>query len=101
MGEQDVERVFLVDLAVHLDLHPAITHDRLEDALDFTALANLARAMVAGPSKNLMETLTAELAQAILTEFPRVDQVRVRVAKPHPTGLDAEQEAVEISLGRT
>ncbi len=30
----------------------------------------------------------------------RSDEVRVRVEKPHPEGLDAESEAVELTIAR-
>ena len=100
-GEQEQERPFLVDVALRCDLRAAVATDQLTATLDFAALAATVRAVVAGPSRTLLERLAFEVAQALLQHFPEVTVVRVRVAKPEPPGLDAREEAVELELGRT
>ena len=38
------------------------------------------------------------VADVVLHEYPRVEAVRLRIAKPEPPGLDAAEESVEVSL---
>lgn len=100
-GEQDVEQPFMVDLAVRLaDLRPAADADDLQATVDLAALAATAREIVAGPSRAILETVTLEIVRAILERFPPVAAVRVRLAKLDPPGLEATEEAIEITLDR-
>lgn len=97
-GEQEAERVFLVDVAIHLDLGPAAATDDLAAAVDFAALADTVRGVVADRPRTLLEALALAIAQAVVQQFVAADRARVRVAKPQPPGLDATEEAVEIEL---
>ena len=99
-AEQATERVFVVDVAIHLDLGPAAATDSLAVAVDFAALADAVRRVVADRPRTLLEALAVTIAQAILEGFVAADGARVRVAKPQPPGLDAAEEAVEIELRR-
>ncbi len=99
-GEQDRERIFVVDVAVRADLRGPAESDALTDALDFAALAAAAREVVAGRSRALLEALALDLAVTILGRFAAVEAVRVRLAKPDPPGLDALDEAVALTLER-
>ena len=47
-----------------------------------------------------VERIAGDVARAILARFPRVSDTRVKVTKPHPAGLGADAESVEISLRR-
>ena len=100
-GEQDQVRVFLVDLGVRTDVAAAARSDRLEEALDVAALAQMAREVVAGPPHSLLEHLALDLARTLLQRFPSIEQARVHVSKPDPPGLDADREAVELTLSRS
>ena len=99
-GEQDVERVFLVDVEVNLDIGPAARSDDLAAALDFALLAALIRRAVASPPRALLEAVVYDAARAVLEAFPTVDAVRVRIVKPNPQGLAAAEESAEVSLRR-
>lgn len=99
-SEQQVQRVFLVDLAVRADLLRASETDALADALDFAALAGAIREIVGGPPRALLEAVAADVARTILARFPPVGVVRVRLEKPNPPGLGAAAEGVELTLRR-
>lgn len=99
-GEQDVARLFLVDVAVKLDIGAPARSDQLGDALDFAALAAAVRGEVGGQPRTLLERVAFDVAQTILRRFPPADAVRVRLAKPDPPGLDAAEEAVALELAR-
>jgi dihydroneopterin aldolase len=95
-----VESVFLVDLSVGLDLAPAARSDDLAGAVDLAALAATVREVVGGASRVLLETVVLAIAEVVLERFPALEEVRVRVRVPEPPGLDAAEEAIEVTLGR-
>lgn len=55
--------------------------DRIEDTVDYRAVAALVREISEGRQFQLLEALAAALADALLIRFP-ADAVRVRVRKP-------------------
>ena len=72
---------FVIDLTVWVDLAVAAASDDLADTLDYGALAQRAAGIVAGPPRNLIETVSAEIAEEVMTD-PRVHAVEVVVHKP-------------------
>ena len=103
-GTTDEERArvqdYLVDVVVRTDLAGAVRADELASALDISALATTVRAAVAERPRALVERITFDVARNVLARFPAVSEARVRVLKPHPHGLDADGEAVELVLRR-
>lgn len=84
-GVFDHERVegqdFVVDITVWMDLAAAAASDRLSDTYDYGVLAQRAAEIVAGPPRNLIETVAAEIAEGVMTD-ERVHAVEVVVHKP-------------------
>lgn len=72
---------FVVDITVWIDLAAAAASDDLVDTLDYGVLAQRAADVVAGPPRNLIETVAAEIADATMTD-ERVHAVEVVVHKP-------------------
>jgi dihydroneopterin aldolase len=72
---------FIVDVTVWIDLAAAAASDDLVDTLDYGVLAQRAADIVAGPPRNLIETVAAEIADATMTD-ERVHAVEVVVHKP-------------------
>ena len=98
--ERAREQDYLVDVVVRADLADAVRADDLASALDIGSLATVVRAAVAEKPRALVERITFDVARNVLARFPAVSETRVRVLKPHPNGLDAEGEAVELVLRR-
>ena len=71
---------FVVDITVWIDLADAAASDDLADTFDYGVLAERA-AVVAGPPRNLIETVSAEIADDVMTDA-RVHAVEVVVHKP-------------------
>lgn len=91
---------FLVDLTVWMDLAPAARSDALADTLDYGALAQQAARIVAGPSRDLIETVAAEIAEGVLSDH-RVQAVAVRLHKPAaPIPLTFADVAVVVHRAR-
>jgi 7,8-dihydroneopterin aldolase/epimerase/oxygenase len=92
-------QVFVIDLDLTLDLGPAGRSDDLEQTVDYGGLTGRVAELVAGRRRNLVEAVAQDVADLVLADG-RVDEVRVRVAKPHaPLPADA-QIAVEVVRAR-
>jgi dihydroneopterin aldolase len=72
---------FVVDITVWIDLADAAASDELADTYDYAALAQLAADVVAGPPRNLIETVGGEIADRVMAD-ERVHAVEVVVHKP-------------------
>ncbi len=100
-GEQDEPQPFEVDVILHADLSLAAQGDELSATVDYRTVAELARAVVEGPSVTLIETLAGDIARDVLAavDASLVDAVEVSVRKP-AAALDVELETVEVTLLR-
>ena len=98
-AERAREQDYVVDLAVRAEVTRAIASDDLSDAIDISALAAATRAAVAERPRALVERIAADVARTLLDRFA-IAEVRVKVIKPRPEGLDADAEAVELRLRR-
>ncbi|MGV0633748.1 dihydroneopterin aldolase [Mycolicibacillus trivialis] len=91
---------FVVDITVWLDLTAAAAGDDLAETYDYGLLADRAAAVVAGPARNLIETVAAEIADEVIGD-PRVEAVEVTVHKPQaPIQQDFADVAVVIRRSR-
>jgi dihydroneopterin aldolase len=72
---------FVVDITVWIDLVDAAASDDLTDTYDYGVLAQRAAAIVAGPARNLIETVAGEIAEDVMKD-QRVHAVEVTVHKP-------------------
>ncbi|OBI32408.1 dihydroneopterin aldolase [Mycolicibacter sinensis] len=73
---------FLVDITVWMDLSAAAASDGLADTYDYGVLAQRAADIVAGPARDLIETVAAEIAEEVMSDV-RVQAVEVTLHKPH------------------
>jgi len=91
---------FRLDLTVWADQRAAAASDDLADTVDYGALAQTAAEIIAGPPRDLIETVAAEIAEAVLAE-PRITAVQVRLHKPSaPIPLEFDDVAVVITRER-
>lgn len=72
---------FVIDITVWIDLDAAAASDDLADTFDYGTLAQRAADIVAGPARNLIETVSAQIADEVMTD-QRVHAVEVTVHKP-------------------
>lgn len=91
---------FFVDITVWIDLGEAAANDDLKQTLDYGELAERAAAIVAGPSRDLIETVAAEIADGVMTDA-RVHAAEVTIHKPNaPISLTFADVAVTIRRSR-
>ena len=72
---------FVIDITVWIDLVDAAASDNLSDTYDYGVLAQRAAGIVAGPPRNLIETVAGEIAEDVMND-ERVHAVEVVVRKP-------------------
>ena len=97
-AERELGQPFVVDVELRLDLRPAGLSDDLEKTVDYGEVHRMARGIVEGEPVGLTETLAERISAAVLENFPVVESVRVRVAKPHVrlNGTVLAGSAVEV-----
>jgi dihydroneopterin aldolase len=91
---------FVIDITVWIDLAAAATSDDLADTVDYGVLAQRAADIVAGPPRNLIETVAGEIADSIMVD-ERVHAAEVVVHKPSaPIPLNFADVAVVARRSR-
>lgn len=81
-AERELGQRFVIDLRLELGECPAVVSDRLEDTVDYAAVAADVEAIVAGPPVALLERLAGVIADRVLEE-PLCEAVVVTIRKPH------------------
>lgn len=78
--ERRIKQTVILDLDMAADVRCAARTDRIEDTLDYKAVAKRVIDFVGRSEFRLVETLAEKVADVVLEEF-RVPWVRVRVNK--------------------
>jgi dihydroneopterin aldolase len=87
---------FVVDITIWLDLTAAAASDDLTRTVNYGELAELASGVVTGPSRDLIETVAAEIADEVMRRYP-VHATEVTVHKPSaPIALTFADVSVTI-----
>ena len=81
--EKQFGQPYIVDLAADLDLTRPGLSDQLDDTVSYTRMYRIAQAVIAGESRNLLESLAQTLADRLLAELP-IESIRVTVKKLAP-----------------
>lgn len=91
---------FVVDIVLWIDLADAAATDDLTKTVHYGELAELAAGIIAGPARDLIETVSAEIADEVMKD-ERVHAVEVTLHKPHaPIPLDFADVAVVARRSR-
>jgi 7,8-dihydroneopterin aldolase/epimerase/oxygenase len=95
--EREQGRTFYYDIALEV---PQPSSDRLEDTIDYRAVAACVRDVSDAREYQLLETLASAVADELANRF-RPELVRVRVRKPgiSPAGLNVEYSAATAERG--
>jgi dihydroneopterin aldolase len=89
-------QVFLYDVELEVD-EPST--DSIDEAVDYRLVADCVREVSDSRSFDLIESLAAALAEALVAQLP-VAGVRVRVRKPRPAGIAADWSAATAERRR-
>ncbi|MEH7108249.1 MULTISPECIES: dihydroneopterin aldolase [Bacillaceae] len=91
---------FKVDLSVKVDLRQAGETDDLKYSVHYGELYQLCKEIVEGKPFKLVEAVAEKIAGAVLTGFPLVHEVTVKVIKPDPP-IPGHYKSVAIELTRS
>ena len=96
-SEREQEQPFVYDLELELE-EPA--NDRIEDTVDYREVVELVRAVSESRQFQLLESIAAAVADALLERFP-LERARVRVRKPQvQLGVPIEHTAASVERSR-
>lgn len=97
--ENRLGQQFFVDLELLMDMKQAARTDELEYALDYSAVHAFVKQIVEGTPFKLLEALTDHIASRVLEHYTIVNEVTVRVTKPHPP-FEVYFDGVTIEMNR-
>ncbi len=98
--EKETGQQFLFDIGLSLK-HSAAPHtDDVADTADYSAVCDCVAGVAVSKPYNLLEKLAVVTADEILSRFPNVDRVKVRVAKVSPP-LKHTVSQVAVMIKRT
>jgi dihydroneopterin aldolase len=79
--ERKVKQIVSLDLEMAADIRMAAATDRIEDTLNYKAVAKRLIAFVGDSEYQLVETLAEKIAEIVISEFG-VSWVRLKLHKP-------------------
>lgn len=92
---------FELDIAARCDLRKAGRTDDLNDTVSYAKMAKTVARVMTEQSDDLLERAAQRVADAILEEYPLIQEVEVLLKKPEaPVKLDFGYMAVSITRAR-
>jgi dihydroneopterin aldolase len=82
--EQNLGGKFELDVEMVLDLTAATETDSVKRTVDYESVYDYVKGVVTTKKYYLLETLANTIAIGLMREYPPVDEVKVRIRKPHP-----------------
>lgn len=79
--ERRIRQTICLELEMGTDIRKAAASDRIDDALNYKAVAKRLITFVEGAEYQLVETLAEKIAEIVVNEF-QVPWLRLRVSKP-------------------
>ncbi|MDR0895126.1 MAG: dihydroneopterin aldolase [Prevotellaceae bacterium] len=100
-GVYEAERIhgndFLLDLRLKVDVTRAMTTDRVADTVDYAAVCSLVKHEMSIPS-NLLEHVAGRIAEKLLSAFPAIEEVELKLSKCHPPMMETEVEQAAVMV---
>lgn len=98
--EQRLGQRFVVDVALAVSLRSAGESDDLAQTVSYSSAFAEIRRVVEGEPRQLIEAVAEEIASVMLALDPRVQRVKVRVAKPEAPVKGSQLDAVAVHIIR-
>lgn len=99
--EREVGQKYAVDIEIPYDLKLAGKSDELKDTVNYSKVYKIVTEVGTTESFKLIETLAQKIADAILTNFPCIKSVTVKVMKlTPPIAGTLDYAGVEITRNR-
>jgi 7,8-dihydroneopterin aldolase/epimerase/oxygenase len=98
--ESEVGQRFVIDLELTITLSESSRTDRLADTVSYSSVVASATAAFKDKNYRLLERAAGAVADAVLSDFPKVTAVKITVHKPHAP-IPAIFEDVGVIITRT
>ncbi|MDF2670427.1 MAG: folB [Paenibacillus sp.] len=97
--ENKLGQRFHADVELSLDLSQAGQSDDLNHTINYAEVYERVKGIVQGKPFHLIEALAEAIASDLLHQYTRVNDVAVRLTKPHPP-FDTHFEGVTVHILR-
>lgn len=94
--EQVIGTHFSVDLSFETDTSKAEVSDNIADTVSYLDVYQVVKAEMMKPS-HLLEHVARRVGEGVLTHFPTVDSITVKISKLNPP-LGGQMESVSVEL---
>ncbi|RMH42724.1 MAG: dihydroneopterin aldolase [Gammaproteobacteria bacterium] len=93
--EREIRQTVRLDMEIAWDISRAAASDRIEDTLDYKAVAKRLIAFIEGSSFGLIEALAEACANIVIEEFG-APWLRLKLSKPlHYLGMESASVVIE------
>lgn len=98
--EAEEGQIFLVDLAISIDLTQASNSDSITDTVDYGVIAELVVEEIEGDRVILIERLAGKIGDRVLALDTKISKVDITVHKPQAP-VKAELSDIAVKITRT
>ncbi|WP_090991339.1 dihydroneopterin aldolase [Bacillus sp. OV322] len=91
---------FAVDVVAETDLSAAGNSDSLEDSVNYGEIYQVCKDIVEGKTFKLVESIAENIAKEMLSKFPKIQSVTVKVIKPDPP-IPGHYQSVAVEITRS
>lgn len=104
-GAMEEEKIlgqkFFIDAELYVDLNKAGKSDEVEDTVHYGEVYNIIKKIVENYRFKLIETLAETIASSVLSEFIKIQEIKVTIRKPEaPVPGIFDYVGVEIRRSR-
>ena len=98
-AEKKYRQKFLVSAKLYLNLREAGKSDNLEQTIDYAQVTLDIKEFIENNTFNLIEKVAEELAEKLLIENPKLQEVQIEISKPEAR-INANFETVSVEVKR-
>ena len=99
--ENKLGQKFIFDIECELNYKKAMFSDEMTDSISYADIAEVVVKTATTNTFNLLERLAGEILKNIFTEFPQIDNIKLKINKPGaPIKYHFEKCGVEVKTSR-
>ena len=99
--ENKLGQKFIFDMECELNYKKAMFSDEMTDSISYADIAEVVVKTATTNTFNLLERLAGEILKNIFTEFPQIDNIKLKINKPGaPIKYHFEKCGVEVKTSR-
>ncbi|ESQ31616.1 hypothetical protein EUTSA_v10005125mg [Eutrema salsugineum] len=98
--EKTLGQMFMLDIDAWMSLKKAGESDNLADSVSYVDIYNLAKEVVEGSSRNLLEAVAELVASKTLKTFPQITAVQVKLWKPNVPLIRSTIDCLGVEIFR-